>query len=136
MRQDPHRLRFEIDARDGLARAGVMYTAHGPIETPAFIPLATKGTVRGLESHEVAELGHRLAHAGGLGRLEHPSALDRAGGVTRGEQDDLVARGLDAARQAVDHGLGAAVGGRGDGEPRGRDEADAHGSTSARRRPA
>jgi queuine tRNA-ribosyltransferase len=60
MRSDPNRLRFEIGARDGAARAGVIHTAHGPIETPAFIPLATKGTVRGLESHEVAALGYQL----------------------------------------------------------------------------
>jgi queuine tRNA-ribosyltransferase len=60
VRGDPQRLRFEIDARDGSARAGVLHTAHGPVETPAFIPLATKGTVRGLESAEVAGLGYEL----------------------------------------------------------------------------
>ena len=60
MRSDPQRLRFEIEARDGAARAGTIHTAHGPIETPAFIPLATKGTVRGLESAEVAGLGYEL----------------------------------------------------------------------------
>jgi queuine tRNA-ribosyltransferase len=60
MRVDAERLGFEIGARDGRARAGTLHTAHGPIETPAFIPLATKGTVRGLESHEVAELGYQL----------------------------------------------------------------------------
>jgi len=60
MRVDEDRLRFEIRARDGRARAGTIHTAHGPIETPAFIPLATKGTVRGLESQEVAELGYQL----------------------------------------------------------------------------
>jgi queuine tRNA-ribosyltransferase len=60
MRADANRLIFEIGARDGTARAGTIHTAHGPIETPAFIPLATKGTVRGVESHEVAELGYQL----------------------------------------------------------------------------
>ena len=49
-----------MEARDGAARAGVLHTAHGPVRTPAFIPLATKGTVRGLESAEVAELGYEL----------------------------------------------------------------------------
>jgi queuine tRNA-ribosyltransferase len=60
VRNAPERLRFEIEARDGAARSGTIHTAHGPIETPAFIPLATKGTVRGLESQEVAELGYQL----------------------------------------------------------------------------
>jgi queuine tRNA-ribosyltransferase len=60
MRQDPERLRFEIGARDGTARTGALHTAHGSVATPAFIPLATKATVRGLESAEVAELGYEL----------------------------------------------------------------------------
>lgn len=83
MRTDPQRLRFEIEARDGAARAGVIQTAHGPIETPAFIPLATKGTVRGLESDEVAGLGYELI----LGNTYHlfvspgPERIAAAGGL-------------------------------------------------------
>src|SRR3954453_12975336 len=57
MRQDSARLRFEVQARDGTARAGLIHLANGPVETPAFIPLATKGSVRGLSSAEVAGLG-------------------------------------------------------------------------------
>ena len=60
MRQDPARLRFEIEARDGDARAGLIHLAHGPVKTPAFIPLATKGSVRGLSSAEVAVLGYEM----------------------------------------------------------------------------
>ncbi len=67
MRLEPQRLRFEIGARDGAARAGVLQTAHGPVSTPAFIPLATKGTVRSLDSHEVAEIGYELV----LGNTYH-----------------------------------------------------------------
>ena len=67
MRSDPDRLRFEIEARDGAARTGVLQTAHGPVQTPAFIPLATKGTVRGLEASEVAELGYEMV----LGNTYH-----------------------------------------------------------------
>jgi queuine tRNA-ribosyltransferase len=60
VRSDPARLRFEIQARDGDARTGLIHLAHGPVETPAFIPLATKGSVRGLSSREVADLGYRM----------------------------------------------------------------------------
>ncbi|HKG37202.1 MAG TPA: tRNA guanosine(34) transglycosylase Tgt [Solirubrobacterales bacterium] len=60
MRQDPARLRFEIQARDGDARAGLIHLAQGEVQTPAFIPLATKGSVRGLSSREVAELGYAM----------------------------------------------------------------------------
>jgi len=83
VRNDPQRLRFEIGGRDGDARAGVIHTAHGPIETPAFIPLATKGSVRGLESAEVAGLGYQLV----LGNTYHlfvspgPERIAAAGGL-------------------------------------------------------
>src|ERR1700710_1157480 len=83
MRSDTSRLRFEIGARDGTARAGVIHTAHGPIETPAFIPLATKGSVRGLEGREVAGLGYQLI----LGNTYHlfvspgPERIAAAGGL-------------------------------------------------------
>ena len=60
MRSDPRRLEFEIDARDGAARTGRLLTAHGPVATPAFIPLATKGAVRTLDVGDVAGLGFEL----------------------------------------------------------------------------
>jgi queuine tRNA-ribosyltransferase len=83
VRSEPERLRFEIDARDGRARAGVLHTAHGPVRTPAFIPLATKGTVRSLDSREVAGLGFELI----LGNTYHlfvspgPDRIAAAGGL-------------------------------------------------------
>jgi queuine tRNA-ribosyltransferase len=83
MRVEPDRLRFEIEARDGDARAGVLHTAHGEVRTPAFIPLATKGTVRGLDSDEVAGLGYELM----LGNTYHlfvspgPERIAKAGGL-------------------------------------------------------
>jgi queuine tRNA-ribosyltransferase len=83
VREEPQRLRFEIEARDGAARAGVLHTAHGPVRTPAFIPLATKGTVRGLDSAEVAGIGYELI----LGNTYHlfvspgPERIAAAGGL-------------------------------------------------------
>src|SRR5829696_5568067 len=41
-------LRFEIEARDGEARAGVLTTRRGQIETPVFMPIGTAGTVKGI----------------------------------------------------------------------------------------
>jgi len=67
MRTDPDRLRFEIVARDGDARAGVLHTPHGPVETPCFVPLATRGSVKGLLADEVAEVGYEMV----LGNTYH-----------------------------------------------------------------
>jgi queuine tRNA-ribosyltransferase len=42
------------------ARTGVLRLAHGEVRTPAFVPLATKGTVKGLEPRELAALGYDM----------------------------------------------------------------------------
>ncbi|MBX5443122.1 MAG: tRNA guanosine(34) transglycosylase Tgt [Solirubrobacteraceae bacterium] len=53
---------LEILSRDpgSQARAGVLHTAHGDVRTPAFVPLATKATVKGLEPRDVAALGYDM----------------------------------------------------------------------------
>ncbi len=51
---------FEIGARDGAARAGVIHTPHGEVRTPAFVPLASNASVRGLLPGEVAGLGYDM----------------------------------------------------------------------------
>jgi queuine tRNA-ribosyltransferase len=51
---------FEITARAGAARAGTITTPHGPVRTPAFVPLASTGTVKALHATEVADLGYDM----------------------------------------------------------------------------
>lgn len=46
-------LRFRVEARDGQARAGVLTTRRGPIETPVFMPVGTAGTVKGIRFEEL-----------------------------------------------------------------------------------
>jgi queuine tRNA-ribosyltransferase len=43
-----------------LARTGTLHLAHGDVQTPAFVPLATKGAVKALEPREVAALGYEM----------------------------------------------------------------------------
>ena len=65
------------------ARAGVLRTAHGDVRTPAFVPLATKGVVKGLEPREVAALGYDMV----LGNTFHlflhpgPELVEHFGGL-------------------------------------------------------
>ncbi|HUA06424.1 MAG TPA: tRNA guanosine(34) transglycosylase Tgt [Solirubrobacteraceae bacterium] len=44
----------------GLARTGTLHLAHGDVSTPAFVPLATRGSVKTLLPDEVAGLGYEL----------------------------------------------------------------------------
>jgi queuine tRNA-ribosyltransferase len=74
-----------IEARDpaSRARAATLHTHRGDVRTPAFVPLATKATVKGLLPEEVATLGYQMV----LGNTFHlllnpgPELIERFGGV-------------------------------------------------------
>jgi queuine tRNA-ribosyltransferase len=51
---------FTLEASDGEARAGVVHTAHGDIETPVFMPVGTKATVKALHPDEVRATGAQV----------------------------------------------------------------------------
>src|SRR5579875_3315577 len=50
-------LRFEIQAKcpETGARAGLLHTAHGTIETPVFMPVGTQGTVKALTPRDLLD---------------------------------------------------------------------------------
>jgi queuine tRNA-ribosyltransferase len=54
---------FEVEACDGRARAGRLVTPHGEVETPCFMPVGTKGTVKAVLPRDLAELGARIVLA-------------------------------------------------------------------------
>jgi queuine tRNA-ribosyltransferase len=76
---------FEVVATDGEARAGVLHTAHGDVSTPAFMPVGTKATVKGLDPQRLEELGTTIL----LGNTYHlyfrPGAdvIEELGGLHR-----------------------------------------------------
>ena len=76
---------FTIAATDGAARAGVLHTAHGDVPTPAFMPVGTKASVKGLKPEILRELGTAIL----LGNSYHlhfrPGAelIEELGGLHR-----------------------------------------------------
>ena len=48
---------FEIENTAGGARAGVFLTPHGPVETPAFMPVGTLATVKALDPDDLVQMG-------------------------------------------------------------------------------
>jgi queuine tRNA-ribosyltransferase len=48
---------FQLLATDGAARAGIVNTAHGPLETPAFMTVGTAGTVKAMTADAVRATG-------------------------------------------------------------------------------
>jgi queuine tRNA-ribosyltransferase len=76
---------FRLLATDGPARAGVLETAHGPVETPVFMPVGTQASVKALSSADVAALGAEII----LGNTYHlalrpgADAVAKLGGLHR-----------------------------------------------------
>lgn len=68
-----------------LGRTGIIYTAHGQIRTPAFIPVGTKANVKGLLPEMLVGLGAQAVLANAYHLYLQPGAdiVDEAGGLSR-----------------------------------------------------
>ncbi|MGH9600966.1 MAG: tRNA guanosine(34) transglycosylase Tgt [Terriglobales bacterium] len=53
-------LEFQIEGRQGNARAGRLLTPHGEVQTPVFMPVGTLGSVKGVPQETLEELGVEL----------------------------------------------------------------------------
>jgi queuine tRNA-ribosyltransferase len=53
-------IQFQIDARNGSARAGRLIIAHGEVETPVFMPVGTLASVKGVSQDILEELGVQI----------------------------------------------------------------------------
>jgi queuine tRNA-ribosyltransferase len=53
-------LRYERLAQDGIARRGRLHTAHGIVNTPAFMPVGTAATVKGMWPEQVKATGAEI----------------------------------------------------------------------------
>lgn len=56
-------IEFELLARYGNARAGIIHTPHGDIPTPIFAPVGTQGTVKGITPAQLHEVDASLVLA-------------------------------------------------------------------------
>lgn len=53
-------MKFELDTTDGRARRGRLVFDCGVVETPAFMPVGTYGTVKGMTPEEVEATGAQI----------------------------------------------------------------------------
>src|SRR5215212_1251408 len=78
-------MRFEIIAHspDSAARAGIFHTPHGPIETPAFMPVGTQATVKGLLPADMAPIRPQCVLSNAYHLATRPGApmVARRGGL-------------------------------------------------------
>ncbi|HRO03525.1 MAG TPA: tRNA guanosine(34) transglycosylase Tgt, partial [Terricaulis sp.] len=76
---------FTLHATDGAARSGVLKTPRGDIRTPAFMPVGTAGTVKGLTVDQVAFTGADIILGNTYHLMLRPGGerLQRLGGLHR-----------------------------------------------------
>lgn len=53
-------MQFTLHSTDGLARRGTVHLAHGDVQTPAFMPVGTYGTVKAMSPLELNEIGAHI----------------------------------------------------------------------------
>ncbi|MCH7801465.1 MAG: tRNA guanosine(34) transglycosylase Tgt [Chloroflexi bacterium] len=56
---DQHKT-FTLEANDGGARVGTLHTPHGDVPTPAFMPVATQGSVKAIDPSDVTNIGTNI----------------------------------------------------------------------------
>src|ERR671937_2630129 len=71
---------FRVTHTDGIARRGIMTTPHGVVETPAFMPVATQGAVKGVTHRDLESIGAQILLSNTYHLYLRPG-------------DDLIARG-------------------------------------------
>ena len=76
---------FRVLAESSGARLGLLETARGPVETPAFMPVATRGAIRGLTSRGAEAAGTRILLANAYHLMLQPGdeRVARLGGLHR-----------------------------------------------------
>ena len=79
------RFSFQLKATDGKARTGAITTPRGVIRTPAFMPVGTAATVKGMLPESVAATGADILLGNTYHLMLRPSAerIDRLGGLHR-----------------------------------------------------
>ena len=77
--------RFELLGRDGDARLGRVHTAHGPVDTPTFMPVGTAATVKAMRPEDVAATGAQIVLGNTYHLMLRPGAerVGRLGGLHR-----------------------------------------------------
>ena len=77
------RFAFDLIATDGAARLGRLHTAHGPVDTPAFMPVGTAATVKAMTTDSVASTGAQMVLGNTYHLMLRPGAdrIERLGGL-------------------------------------------------------
>src|SRR5690625_1359540 len=76
---------FTVSATDGPARLAELTTPHGTIQTPAFVPVGTRATIKGVSAAQAVEAGTQVMFSNTYHLYLRPGAetVAAAGGLHR-----------------------------------------------------
>jgi queuine tRNA-ribosyltransferase len=76
---------FEVLSRDGAARRGRLTTSHGRVETPAFMPVGTVGSVKAVGPDDLTAIGAEIVLSNTYHLMLRPGSerVQRLGGLAR-----------------------------------------------------
>ena len=74
---------FELEAQDDKARLGKIFTPKGVIDTPAFMPVGTQGTVKGIFTDDIKKTNTQIILGNTYHLLLRPGTniIDKFGGL-------------------------------------------------------
>ena len=78
-------MKFDLLTTDGSARRGQLHLAHGTVETPAFMPVGTYGTVKAMSPAELTDIGFEMVLSNTFHLWLRPGldVIERFGGLHR-----------------------------------------------------
>jgi len=109
---------FDVLRRQGAARRGRLRTAHGAVETPAFVGVGTQATVKSVDPQRVAETGTQVLFANtyhlylrpGADRVAAHGGVHRFMGWERPVMTDSGGFQVFSLGASIDHGVGKVAG--------------------------
>jgi queuine tRNA-ribosyltransferase len=90
-------LQFDLQATDGAARRGQLRFARGTVETPAFMPVGTYGSVKAMTPRDVRETGAEIILGNTFHLFLRPGLeiVEKFGGLAVGETEEERNHALD-----------------------------------------
>jgi queuine tRNA-ribosyltransferase len=109
---------FDVLVQRGAARRGRLRTAHGPVETPAFVGVGTQATVKSVDPQRVADAGTQVLFANtyhlylrpGAERVAAHGGVHRFMGWERPIMTDSGGFQVFSLGASIDHGVGKVAG--------------------------
>ena len=96
-------MQFTLETTDGLARAGRLLFPRGAVDTPAFMPVGTYGTVKAMTPEELQDIGAQIVLGNTYHLMLRPTAERAARQLVRALRGEVKPTGAWGAAPMLPH---------------------------------